>query len=238
VEAARVILKAGPGTRAHTPLPVLAAMFGSLADAASVPVVLHLDHATDQDEIARAIALGFTSVMFDGSRLPLDDNIAATRAVVALARPAGVSVEAELGFVGYAGGAASRGTDPDEAAVFWRQTGVDALAVSVGNEHLMTAAGAVIDRGRLDAIAAACPGLPLVLHGGSGIAPAERARLARESQVAKFNIGTELRQTFGAALRRTLADDPALFDRIAILKGVEVPLCDAARAAIRSCRGA
>ena len=227
-----VILQAGPGCRAHTPLAVLGAMFRVLAARATVPVVAHLDHGESLAVCAEAIGAGFSSVMFDGSKLPLAENIARTAEIVAYAHGFGVSVEAELGFVGYAGGVQSAGTDPAEVAGFVAATGVDALAVSVGNSHLMQAPGAAIDRGLLRAIEAACPGLPLVLHGGSGIAAEERLALARETAVCKFNIGTEMRMAFGAALREALARDPGLFDRNQILAATIAPVVVAARAAI------
>jgi fructose-bisphosphate aldolase class II len=229
---APLILQAGPGARAHMPLPVWAAMFRHLAEGASVPVVTHLDHGASADECRAAIDLGFTSVMFDGSRLPLDQNIARTREVVELSRPAGVSVEGEIGFVGYAGGADSLGTDPDEAALFARETGVDAMAVSVGNVHLQTGPGAGLDLARLSAIAARSP-CPLVIHGGSGV-PADQRRVLAAHGVAKVNIGTELRQAFGAALRRTLAEDGARFDRITIVSATEPALTSAAEGVLRS----
>jgi fructose-bisphosphate aldolase class II len=224
---APVILQAGPGCRAHMPLPVIAAMFRHLADAAAVPVVLHLDHATAADECRAALAEGFTSVMFDGARLPFAENLARTAEVAALAHAAGASCEGEIGFVGYAGGAASAGTDPAEAAAFAAATGVDALAVSVGNLHLQTAATAAIDLPRLRAIEAATP-VPLVLHGGSGIDADMRAALAAGSNVCKFNIGTELRMAFGAALRAAVLAEPPRFDRIALLAATEAPLQAAA----------
>lgn len=223
-----VILQAGPGCRAHTPLPVLGAMFRSLADSAAVPVVAHLDHGESLDVCRTAIDCGFTSVMYDGSALPLAENIARSREIADMAHAFGVSVEAELGFVGYDGGAQSLGTDPDEVAQFARETGVDALAVSVGNSHLMTRPGAALDMLRLQAIAAAAPDLPLVLHGGSGIAPDQRRLLARDTTVCKFNIGTELRMAFGDALRQTLADQPDQFDRIQILRATMNPMIAAA----------
>lgn len=231
-EGRPVILQAGPGARAHTPLPVLAAMFRTLGEAASVPVVAHLDHGEDRDTCARAIDCGFTSVMYDGSALPLAENIARTAEITALAHAAGVSVEAELGFVGYAAGAPSQGTDPAQVARFAQETGVDALAISIGNVHLMTAAGAEVDEDRLAAIQAAAPTLPLVLHGGSGLPPHLRRRLARDTTLAKVNIGTELRQAFGQALRATLAADPQVFDRLRILGATLPALETAARQAI------
>lgn len=231
-ERAPVILQAGPGCRAHTPLPVLGAMFRHLAASASVPVVAHLDHGTSLDECRAALDAGFTSLMFDGSRLPLEENIAATAAVARLAHAAGASCEGEIGFVGYAGGERSAGTDPEEAARFGRETGVDAMAISIGNLHLQTGPGGGLDIARLRAIEAATD-VALVIHGGSGVPLAERAALAATSRIAKFNIGTKLRMAFGAALRAAVAHDPARFDRIAILRETEAPVMAAARAVIR-----
>jgi fructose-bisphosphate aldolase class II len=234
-EGAPVILQVGPGARAHTPLPVLGRMMRVLAEGAGVPVVLHIDHGEDAEVCRAAIGEGFTSVMYDGSRLPFAENVARTAEVARIARAAGVSCEGELGFVGYAGGAASTGTDPAEAARFAAETGVDALAVSVGNVHLQTSPGAGIDEARLRAIAAATT-VPLVIHGGSGVPADQRRRLARTAHVAKYNIGTELRQTFGAALRAVLAEDPVRFDRIEILSRTEPALTGAAREIIRGLR--
>ncbi|RYH02112.1 class II fructose-bisphosphate aldolase [Salipiger sp. IMCC34102] len=231
-EAAPVILQAGPSCRAHTPLPVLAAMFLHLADQASVPVVAHLDHGHTLAECEEALRCGFTSVMFDGSRLPLEENIAQTKTVVDLARRFGASCEGELGFVGYAEGAASKGTDPDEVGPFVTETGVDALAISVGNVHLQTSAGQALDRERLQAIARQTP-VPLVIHGGSGLGLEDRQDLPAQTLIAKINVGTELRRVFGQALRNFLSADPDLFDRIAILSASEPPLTDAARKVIR-----
>jgi fructose-bisphosphate aldolase class II len=234
-EGAPVILQAGPGARAHMPLPVWGAMFRSLAEGASVPVVTHLDHGTDAEDCRIAIAEGFTSVMYDGSRLSLEDNIAATARIAEMAHAAGISCEGEIGFVGYAAGEASRGTDPEEAARFARETGVDAMAISVGNTHLQTGTGAGLDEARLAAIAALTD-TPLVIHGGSGVPHAQRQRLAAGTSICKVNIGTELRQVFGTALRQSLAENPDQFDRIAILSALHDPLRDAARAVIRGLR--
>jgi fructose-bisphosphate aldolase class II len=231
-ERAPVILQAGPGCREHTPLPILGKMFRHLAENASVPVVAHLDHGRTLDDCRAAIDAGFTSVMFDGSALPLQQNIDLTAAVVELAHAAGASCEGEIGFVGYAGGAASDGTDPGEAARFAAETGVDAMAISIGNLHLQENTGQGLDLVRLAAIEALTT-VPLVIHGGSGVPAVQRFQLARTSHIAKFNIGTELRMAFGMALRASLARDPDRFDRIAILKETEMPLAEAARAVIR-----
>jgi fructose-bisphosphate aldolase, class II len=232
-ENAPIILQAGPGARAHMPVQVFGAMFRALAERASVPVVAHLDHGANLAECRAAVDCGFTSVMFDGSRLSLAENIDQTAQIAAMAHAAGVSVEAELGFVGYAEGATSRGTDPAEATVFADQSGADALAVAIGNLHLMQSGQAAIDWDLLTALQSACP-LPLVLHGGSGIGAADRARLVK-CHVSKINIGTELRMTFGTALRGVLSD-PTLFDRNVILSQTMPALTAAARTAIRSLR--
>lgn len=232
-ERAPIILQAGPGCRAHTPLPILARMFRHLAEAASVPVVAHLDHGYTLDDCRAALDEGFTSVMVDGSKLPLQQNIDLTAAVAELAHAAGASCEGEIGFVGYAGGAASAGTDPEEAACFARDTGVDAMAVSIGNMHLQQSAGSGLDLHRLRAIEDATT-VPLVIHGGSGVPLAERAALAANSRIAKLNVGTELRMAFGTALRASLARDLTLFDRIEILAATEAPLTDIARAVLRN----
>ncbi|MFN5997366.1 MAG: class II fructose-bisphosphate aldolase [Paracoccaceae bacterium] len=231
-ERAPVILQAGPGARAHMPVAIWGAMFRHLAEAASVPVVAHLDHGYSVEDCRVALGEGFTSVMIDGSALALDENIALTAEVVALAHAAGASCEGELGVVGYAGGKASTGTDPGEAARFARETGVDALAVSVGNVHLQQDAGHGLDVALIRRIEAVTS-VPLVIHGGSGVPVDERALLAGGSHICKFNIGTELRMAFGAALRTAVARDPSRFDRIAILRETEEPVMAAARAVIR-----
>jgi fructose-bisphosphate aldolase, class II len=232
-ERAPVILQAGPGCRAHTPLPVLGRMFRLLAEGASVPVVAHLDHGYTLYDCRAALDEGFTSVMVDGSGLPLQQNLDLTAAVAELAHAAGASCEGEIGYVGYAGGAASKGTDPIEAAHFAKATGIDAMAISIGNIHLQSAPGSGLDLHQLRAIEKVTT-VPLVLHGGSGISDAERRSLSAGSRIAKMNIGTELRMAFGSALRNCLDADPAQFDRIAILKATEGPVTEAARAAIRS----
>jgi fructose-bisphosphate aldolase, class II len=212
-----VILQAGPGCREHTPVPILGKMFRYLAERASVPVVCHIDHARSFEECQQGIEHGFSSVMIDGSMLPLNENIALTQRVVSLSKPLGISVEGEIGVVGYSGGAASAHTSPQEAAIFERETGIDALAISIGNLHLQTEKQAEIDLTSLRAIEAVTT-VPLVLHGGSGIPSAMRCQLAAETRVKKFNIGTELRMAFGTALRTVLANHPEEYDRINILR--------------------
>lgn len=212
-----VILQAGPGCRAFTPLPVIGKMLRYLAEQANVPVVCHLDHSTSIDECCQAIDYGFSSVMFDGSRLPISQNIDMTARLAGIAHAAHVSVEGEVGFVGYDKGQTSSVTDIEEVARYDRGSGADAIAISIGNVHLQQVAEAVIDWAHLKAIEQVTHS-PLVLHGASGIAEADRRKLATQTRICKFNVGTELRMAFGAGLRQSLADQPKEFDRIKVMR--------------------
>ena len=228
-----VILQAGPGCREHTPLPILGKMMRHLAERASVPVVAHLDHGYTFEECREALESGFTSLMFDGSRKPLQQNIDETAAIAEMAHAAGISCEGEIGFVGYFGGENSAGTDPTEAAQFAAETGVDAMAISVGNVHLQTDKDGGLDEPRIRTIEAVTD-IPLVIHGGSGVPIAQRTSLAQGSNVCKFNIGTELRMAFGAALRASVNSDADRFDRVQILKDTHDPLVAATRGVLRA----
>ena len=231
-EGLPVILQAGPSCRANTPLPILGKMFRTLAETVSVPVVAHLDHGYTFEECQEALDSGFTSLMYDGSRKPLAQNIDETARIAEIAHAAGISCEGEIGFVGYSEGENSLGTDPEEAAIFARDSGVDAMAISVGNVHLQQNHEGGLDEVRIRAIEALTE-VPLVIHGGSGVPLEQRQRLARTSKVCEFNIGTELRLGFGKSIRQILADDVDVFDRIQILKQVEPDLQAAAKIALR-----
>ncbi len=227
-----VILQAGPSCREHTPLPILGKMFRHLAENASVPVVAHLDHGYTFEECKEALNSGFTSLMYDGSRKPLQQNIDQTARIAEMAHNAGISCEGEIGFVGYAEGESSLGTDPKEAAIFARDSGVDAMAISVGNVHLQQDREGGLDVDRIRAIEAETD-VPLVIHGGSGVPIAQRQALAQRSKICKFNIGTELRMAFGTALREAVNSDPTRFDRVSILQETHDPLVTATRAVLR-----
>ena len=231
-----VILQAGPSCREHTPLPILGKMFRHLAESATVPVVAHLDHGYTFEECKEALDSGFTSLMFDGSRKPLQQNIDETAAIAQLAHAAGISCEGEIGFVGYSGGENSAGTDPEEAAKFARDTGVDAMAISAGNVHLQQDKEGGLDEARIRAIEAMTE-VPLVIHGGSGVPTAQRTALAHGSKICKFNIGTELRMAFGQALREAVNSDPERFDRVTILKETHDPVVAATRRVLSAFKG-
>jgi fructose-bisphosphate aldolase class II len=190
----------------------LAAACRALAAAAAVPVGLHLDHVEDEALAAAAAAEGFGSLMFDASREPFGENVARTRAVAERAHLAGLWVEAELGEIGGKGGAHAPGarTDPDEAALYVAETGVDGLAVAVGSQHAMTGRDAVLDLELLARLHAAVP-VPLVLHGSSGV-PDEALAQAVERGIVKVNVGTALNAVLTAEARRVLAEDPDVTD--------------------------
>ena len=184
----------------------------ALARMAIVPIVVHLDHATDQSLVAEAVELGFGSVMFDASAMPYTENVAATAAIVLRCHDAGLDVEAELGEIGGKDGVHGSGvrTRPDEAGAFVDATGVDALAVAVGSSHAMTERHAVLDLELISALRAAVP-VPLVLHGSSGVPDEELVR-AVKAGMTKINIATHLNQVFTNSVRGTLAASPSMVD--------------------------
>ncbi|GAL02763.1 5-keto-2-deoxy-D-gluconate-6 phosphate aldolase [Photobacterium aphoticum] len=196
-----------------------AAMFLQLARESSVPVCLHLDHTYEEEIVFRALKAGFSSVMFDGSQLPLEENIARTRKVADVAHALGASVEGEIGSVPYDEGRdhiKSIYTTPEDAARYANESGADCVAISVGNVHRLTEPTCTIDFGLLDQIAHEVS-LPLVIHGSSGIRD-EDMQLLKQTRVSKFNIGTCLRQALGHNLRDYMNNEPEKFDRIYFMK--------------------
>ncbi|HHW55787.1 MAG: class II fructose-bisphosphate aldolase [bacterium] len=185
----------------------LTAMAWEAADLATVPVVLHLDHCTDLDLMRRAIKAGYTSVMIDGSTLPFEENVELTRRVVAMARPRGISVEAELGHVGSAqeDDDASVLTQPEEVERFVEATDVDCLAVAVGTAHGVYKREPKLELDLLEAINKVSK-VPLVLHGGSGT-PDDQIKGAIERGVAKLNIHSELCVAMRKGLEEFLQED-------------------------------
>lgn len=160
----------------------------------SAPIAMHLDHCSDFDYIMRAIKAGFTSVMYDGSMLPFEENIRNTRAVVDVAHAMGVTVEAELGHVGLASTVEDQKnldmyTQADVAAEFCSRSGCDSIAIAIGSAHGFYKETPHLDITRLKEINAATD-VPLVLHGGSGI-PNDQLEVAFREGINKFNVGTE-----------------------------------------------
>ena len=198
--------------RYHGGLGALGAACVSLARGASVPVVLHLDHATSPGLVAEAASAGFGSVMFDASSLPYERNVAATAEVTRWCHDRGLWAEAELGEIGGKDGVHSptARTDPVGAAGYVAATGVDALAVAVGSSHAMLTRDAVLDLDLIAALRAAVP-VPLVLHGSSGV-PDEGLAAAVVAGMTKINVATQLNKVFTAAVRERLAADAAVAD--------------------------
>ena len=190
-----------------------AAMVKELANEVKVPIGLHCDHDYTYDAIMHTIDCGFESVMMDGSMNDLDTNIALTKKVVDQAHNLGAIVEGEIGHVGVAAASDNQNTDlftkPDAAEKFCRETGVDTLAVSIGNAHGEYKETPHLDIQRLEDIRNATD-VPLVLHGGSGI-PDDQLLIAFSKGINKFNLGTEfLKNYFKAVTDFTVeyADDP------------------------------
>jgi fructose-bisphosphate aldolase, class II len=198
--------------RYHRALRPIALATLDLARNADVPVVVHLDHATERGLVTEAVALGFGSVMFDASTMAYQENVAATAAVVRQCHDAGVDVEAELGEIGGKDGvhAAGARTSPQEARAFAEATEVDALAVAVGTSHAMTERRVALDLELISALRSAVP-VPLVLHGSSGVPDEELVR-AVEAGITKINIATHLNSVFTDSIRATLAANPAMVD--------------------------
>jgi len=192
----------------HTPLaewPTLLRIIESEVERARIPAALVLDHAKTLDQIEYALELGFSGVMIDASLAPLEENIAITRRAVELAHAKGASVEAELGHVGQGDDenqSQSQLTRVDEAERFVRETGVDAMAVSIGTLHGLYKGTPHLDFERIAQLRAACP-IPLVLHGGSDT-PDPDIRRAIETGIDKINIWTDVRIPFLQNLKTTL----------------------------------
>ena len=226
-----VIIACNKDMASHLGVVGFAGMVRGLAAAASVPVCVHLDHCYEEDTVFAALRAGFTSVMFDGSQLTLEDNIARTARVALVAHAFGASIEGEIGSVPYTEGRdhiRSELTEPSDALAFAQLSGVDAMAISVGNVHRLQTTSTEIDFERVIRIAALTD-LPLVIHGTSGIREADLLRL-KTLRVAKFNIGTTMRMTFARSLRASLDADPAQFDRLVLMKPVLAALqAEAAR---------
>lgn len=196
------------------PLAVIGPVMVQAAKAARVPVCVHLDHCETLDYMAKALELGFTGVMYDGSTLPYEENLANTIKAVEMAKPYGAGVEAELGaLASREGGAANAGgpvyTDSDEAVTFCRETGIDALAPSFGTAHGIYKSKPVLDLERVKIIAEKT-GLPLVMHGGSGVSP-EDYRTGMRYGLRKINYYSYMSKAGVSAVKALLEKEDVTF---------------------------
>lgn len=217
-ESAPLMLQTTPSTLRYASTAVFSAMAQAIAGKAKIPVAIHLDHG-DSFELCRQAAWdGYTSVMIDGSKLPLEENIALVHRVVQMAGdvPQQPAVEAELGRLGGKEDSLEVKpgediyTDPSEAARFVEETGIDSLAVAIGTAHGFYKGKPKLDFERLAQLRDAVP-IPLVLHGSSGV-PDEDVQRAISLGVCKVNFATELRVAYTEATRQTLSGDPDLYD--------------------------
>ncbi len=221
LERSPVIMQASQGAINYAGLEFISGMVKIAAESSSVPVALHLDHGTDFVQVVKCIRSGFSSVMYDGSKLPLEENIAMTKKVLEIARPIEVSVEAELGKIGgteddiHVSEKEAMYTDPEEARYFVEQTGVESLAIAIGTAHGQYKGEPQLDFDRLAQIKSVVK-IPIVLHGSSGV-PDESLRKAIKLGVCKVNIDTNIREALVWTMRKVMAENPAEIDPRKIL---------------------
>ncbi|MDI3478028.1 MAG: fructose-bisphosphate aldolase, class [Thermoanaerobacterium sp.] len=215
------IIQVSEGGLKYAGIETISAIVRTLATKASVPIALHLDHGTDFNNVMKCLRNGWTSVMMDASKLPLEKNIEVTKNVVTIAHGMGVSVEAEIGKIGgtednvTVDEREAAMTDPDEAYRFAKETGVDYLAISIGTAHGPYKGEPKLDFDRLKKIKEMLK-MPIVLHGASGVPEAD-IRKAVSLGVNKINIDTDLRQAFAARIRELLKEDGEVYDPRKIL---------------------
>lgn len=213
---APVILQASQGGIQYAGIEYISSLGKTASELVNAPVTLHLDHGTDFDQVMLCLRHGFSSVMIDGSRFPLEENIAFTKRVVDIAHPLGVSVEAELGKIGgtedhiVVDEREATFTDPEEAKRFVDETGIDSLAIAVGTAHGVYKGEPKIDFDRIKAIRSKVE-VPLVLHGSSGV-PYEALKKAVSLGICKINIDTDLRISFTDGVREVVETKPNEID--------------------------
>jgi fructose-bisphosphate aldolase class II len=220
-ERSPAILIISEGAIKYAGLQTITNIVRTLAEEAPVPIVAHLDHGPSFEMATACVVAGFKSVMVDASHYEYDKNVAITRQVVAMAHAVGATVEGEIGKIGgveeniSVSAAEATMTEPEEAARFVQDTGVDAVAVAIGNAHGLYHGEPNLDIPRLkrihDAVKAVAPDCFLVLHGGSGT-PDHMIKDAIAAGVSKINIGTELKLAFVEGVKETLAAKPNVDD--------------------------
>jgi len=236
-ERSPVIIQASQGAIKYAGLGYITALVREAALSSDVPVALHLDHGTDFEQVMKCLRAGFTSVMFDGSHFSLEENIKKTAQVAEIAHAVGVSVEGELGRLQGTEDQISVSereaffTDPQEALTFVKETGIDALAPSIGTAHGRYQGRPKLDFQRLKEIHELVP-IPLVLHGSSGV-PAEDIRSAIALGVRKVNIDTDIRQAFVQEVRQVLAADVDEIDPRKVLGPARAKATEVIREKIR-----
>jgi fructose-bisphosphate aldolase class II len=220
-ESAPVILQASQGAIKYAGLENVTAIVKNAADMAKIPIALHLDHGTNYEQNVKCLRIGFTSLMFDGSKLPYEENVSITRKVVEMGHAVGVPVEGEIGKIGgtedhiTVSEVEADMTEPEEALRFVEDTGVDSLAVAVGSVHRMKKKEAKLDHERIKRIAELVK-IPLVLHGSSGVMDDEMKKGIKEG-LCKINVATQLNMAFVEGMRKALNEKPEEVDPRKIL---------------------
>ncbi|MEN6460214.1 MAG: class II fructose-1,6-bisphosphate aldolase [Syntrophomonas sp.] len=220
-ENSPVIMQASQGAIKYAGLEFITGMVKIAAETSKVPVALHLDHGTDFDQVVKCIRSGFSSVMYDGSKLSLEENIAITKKVLEIGTPINVSVEAEIGKIGgtedlvHVKDEDAIYTDPEEARYFVEQTGIKSLAIAIGTAHGQYKGEPKLDFERLVKIKELTK-IPLVLHGSSGV-PDESVQKAIKLGICKVNIDTNIREAFVWKMREKIQENPEEIDPRKIL---------------------
>lgn len=236
-EKAPVIIQASQGAIKYAGLDYIVGLVNIAAKNSKIPVALHLDHGTSFEQVIKCIREGFTSVMIDGSKYPLEENIALTKKVVEIARAVGVSTEAELGKIGGTEDditvleKEAMMTDPEEAKIFVEQTGVDSLAVAIGTAHGQYKFDPELDFDRLAKIRSLV-NIPIVLHGSSGV-PDKDIQKAISLGVRKVNIDTNIREAFVKGVRDVINKDAKEIDPRKILGPAREAMISIVREKIR-----
>jgi len=221
-ENAPVILQASQGAIKYAGLENVVAIVKNAAAIAKVPIALHLDHGTDYEQNVKCLRMGFTSLMFDGSKLPYEENVSITRKVVEMGHAVGVPVEGEIGKIAgtedhiTVSEVEASMTESEEALRFVQDTGVDSLAVAVGSVHRMKKKEAKLDHERIGKIAELVK-IPLVLHGSSGVMDDEMKKGIKEG-LCKINVATQLNMAFVEGMRKALNEKPEEVDPRKILR--------------------
>lgn len=236
-EKSPVIIQASQGAIKYAGLEYIVNLVETAANTVSVPVALHLDHGTSFEQVVKCIRHGFSSVMIDGSQLPLEENIALTKKVLEIANSVGVSVEAELGKIGgteddiVVAEKDATYTNPQEAVRFVEETGVKSLAIAIGTAHGPYKGIPKLDFDRLKEIKDLIK-IPIVLHGSSGVAD-EDLKKAISLGVRKINIDTNIRQAFTEAAKEVFVQNPEEIDPRKILGPAREAMTEIVREKIR-----
>lgn len=237
-ENAPVIVQVSQGAINYAGIAVIRKMIKALADKTHIPVVLHYDHGKKVEQNIICLANGFTSLMFDGSSLPLKENISKSKKISEIAHLCGIPVEAELGKVPNQGISEAEKnellTKPEKVKAFVNETNVDSLAVAVGSIHSQCANQSVLDIERLKDINREIPEIPLVLHGSSGVTE-DSIKEGIINGMCKINVGTCLIQSFSEAVKKYIEKNPDVIDPRKYLEAGKFAMKEEVRQKIRLC---